>query len=264
MEWLSRPLVLTLPLVVLCLWTWWRAKTREDFRRADWLTGAAAFLLPSNLLMHAAAGSMSAWTPAKLDAWAFAADAYLGNPAFAVGRLLHSSPVLFATCLTAYDLLLTALFAAFALTVWFRPEEATHVAKTLMLVVFPLPLFYWLVPICGPSHAFPSFPQLPGPVKLAAMTISAAPNGMPSGHFVGALVFMWCLRHWLIGRVVGAAFVALTFLATLGLGEHYAVDLLMAVPYAGLVLWLGGRSMSGVGSHCTGRRDLRAACTSAG
>ncbi len=228
-------------LLVLCFWAWWRANTPSDRSRADWFTAAAAFSLPANLLFHAAAGSMSALRPLKLDAYAYALDGLLGQPAFAVGRLLHALPALSLISATAYDLLPMATLAAFGVTVWLRPNETKAVAISIMASMFLLPLFYLALPVCGPVYAFPSFPNLPGPLLTVPMALSAAPNGMPSGHFAGALIFAYCFRRWRAGRVAGAIFVALTLLSTLGLGEHYAVDLIAAIPYTVFVLWLGKR-----------------------
>jgi len=74
------------------------------------------------------------------------------------------------------------------------------------------------------------------------MTISAAPNGVPSVHTSTALLVLYFLRHWRFGMVAGSVFLGLTVLATLGSGQHYFFDLLCALPYSALILWLGSRS----------------------
>jgi hypothetical protein len=61
---------------------------------------------------------------------------------------------------------------------------------------------------------------------------------MPSLHLVVALLV--AASVWPLGwslRIAGVAFIALTVLATLGFGEHYAIDLLLAIPFAAAV-WL--------------------------
>ena len=42
------------------------------------------------------------------------------------------------------------------------------------------------------------------------------------------MLFLW---HWRLGKVIGIVFLVLTVVATLGSGEHYAFDLICAVPY---------------------------------
>lgn len=55
---------------------------------------------------------------------------------------------------------------------------------------------------------------------------------MPSLHFAWVLMLLWWTRGqraWL--RISAASFLILTALATLGLGEHYVLDLVVAVPF---------------------------------
>jgi hypothetical protein len=70
---------------------------------------------------------------------------------------------------------------------------------------------------------------------------------------------LWLLRHWKAGRIFGAVFLALTILATLGLGEHYIFDLFCAVPYAAIVLWIAGLSYKSVVLPSRSDGDLEAA-----
>jgi len=61
---------------------------------------------------------------------------------------------------------------------------------------------------------------------------------MPSGHFLGALLMYWFSRQcrWQV-HVGFAVFTALTALATVGLGEHYLVDLIAAIPFAAAIYY---------------------------
>ncbi|HLY40037.1 MAG TPA: phosphatase PAP2 family protein [Terracidiphilus sp.] len=68
--------------------------------------------------------------------------------------------------------------------------------------------------------------------------LNVPPNCFPSMHTVSALLVLYWLRHWKWGCVVGALHMLLTILATLGLGEHYTIDLLAAVPLCFLAQWL--------------------------
>src|SRR5262249_49506843 len=103
--------------------------------------------------------------------------------------------------------------------------------------------FYFLYPVCGPLFAFgEAFPASPPPAdELAGQWLYVAPkhgndmayrNGMPSLHLGSVLLAYWHARpygRW--ARGVAAVFVIGTFLATLGLGEHYLVDLVVAFPF---------------------------------
>jgi len=55
-----------------------------------------------------------------------------------------------------------------------------------------------------------------------------------------ALLLLWYSRKWKRGFVAGGLYALCTVLSTLGLGEHYVVDLLAAVPFTLLILWLSG------------------------
>jgi membrane-associated phospholipid phosphatase len=58
-------------------------------------------------------------------------------------------------------------------------------------------------------------------------------NAVPSLHSAWALLIWWSLRYsknWMRG--LATVFLALTLLATLGLGEHYPIDLVVALPFA--------------------------------
>ncbi len=56
---------------------------------------------------------------------------------------------------------------------------------------------------------------------------------MPSLHMAWAVLLWWYARglSWWT-RVIALAFVVFTILSTLGLGEHYFVDLVVAFPFA--------------------------------
>src|SRR5205085_8183990 len=58
-------------------------------------------------------------------------------------------------------------------------------------------------------------------------------NAMPSVHFACALLIWWNVaRLSLRWRIAAALFLLLTVFATLGFGEHYLIDLIVAVPFS--------------------------------
>jgi hypothetical protein len=107
-----------------------------------------------------------------------------------------------------------------------------------LLVGYALYLFY---PASGPVYAFPgSFPHAPpADLKLAPMTIDAPANAMPSLHVSSALLIWWSASRWRWASRTAFGYLVLTILATMGLGEHYLIDLVVAVPYALFIQSLG-------------------------
>jgi len=112
------------------------------------------------------------------------------------------------------------------------------------LVTGPLGvLFYNMVPATGPVHIFgQGFPWHPLSTTqamhlvLAPIQVAGARNAIPSLHMAWVLLVWWNskgLAAWI--RAIAAAFVVFTVLATLGTGEHYFVDLVVAFPFALMV-----------------------------
>jgi hypothetical protein len=101
-------------------------------------------------------------------------------------------------------------------------------------------VFYNMIPACGPGYLMGSkFPfemlstsqlkQLP----LERLPVAGARNAFPSLHLGWALLALWyseCLSRRT--RLAMAIFFVGTVFATLGLGEHYFVDLVAAFPFA--------------------------------
>jgi hypothetical protein len=104
-------------------------------------------------------------------------------------------------------------------------------------------LFYNMVPACGPVHIFrQDFPWHPLSTSqamhmvLETIPLKGARNAIPSLHMAWVLLAWWSskgLSRWI--RVIALAFVIFTVLATLGIGEHYFVDLVVAFPFAVMV-----------------------------
>jgi hypothetical protein len=118
--------------------------------------------------------------------------------------------------------------------------------RVLIALSVAMPLgviFYNLLPACGPFYLVGvMFPRTPPSVQQAAVLLSqvglfpGARNAFPSLHMAWALLAWWYskgLSSW--ARSFFFMFVALTVLATLGLGEHYFIDLVAAFPFALLV-----------------------------
>jgi hypothetical protein len=99
---------------------------------------------------------------------------------------------------------------------------------------------YNLFPACGPRALFgPAFPFHPLAVTdlprlaLEAVPILGARNAIPSLHIAWTLLAWWYSKGLSrVERAIVLAFLVLTVFATLGTGEHWFVDLVVAFPFA--------------------------------
>jgi hypothetical protein len=128
-----------------------------------------------------------------------------------------------------------------------RFKEGAFPAMLAFLVTGPIGiLFYNLFPASGPRNLFRSnFPFHPFPIAdlprlaLAPLAMPGPRNAMPSLHLAWTLLAWWYSRglSWM-ERAVAFAFLALTAFATMGTGEHFFVDLVVAFPFALLICGL--------------------------
>jgi len=107
-------------------------------------------------------------------------------------------------------------------------------------------LFYNLFPALGPSYIFGDrFPWHPlawsqlSRLFVEPVALPGLRNAMPSLHAAWAyLVFWYARRLSVLERAMAVVVVVFTLLATLGTGEHYFIDLVVAVPYTLFILAL--------------------------
>jgi hypothetical protein len=126
-----------------------------------------------------------------------------------------------------------ALFVASA-----GKREASVLARALLLAPAVAYLGYFLYPAAGPRYLFgAAYPHATGlleRIPLSPGVIIPYPrNCMPSLHTAWALLLVLnagAAGRWL--RVALIGHLGLTVIGTLGLGEHYLVDLVIAVPFA--------------------------------
>jgi hypothetical protein len=181
--------------------------------------------------------------PIKLDYFLYSFDTSLGMQlSFAAANLTHAFPVLFWIEAMVYN----------SLGFWFSLVYAVHAIYDLKSRISILTLFianafigfslYFLFPAMGPKYAFPSFPVLPGQIHPVVALLNGTPNAMPSLHFGGTLLICWLSQPWKWFYRITIALSALTALATLGLGEHYFIDLVVAVPYALAIFALSAKT----------------------
>lgn len=123
----------------------------------------------------------------------------------------------------------------------YKDKQAALPVAIAFVITGPLGILcYNLLPGTGPIHLFgPNFPFHPLTIEAAksmvleALPIKGARNAIPSLHMTWVLLAWWSSRGTSkVVRAVALAFVIFTVFATLGMGEHYFVDLVVAFPFA--------------------------------
>jgi PAP2 superfamily protein len=176
-------------------------------------------------------------TPTTCDVMLWRLDGLLGfEPSIVAMAIASTIPGLWEVLKISYH---QGLLVAMALAAVADAGPWRFVAKVAVATALGYALF-WVVPACGPSFF------LYGPAGTPR-------NAMPSLHMVWAIF----VRGRVGGKGVGArlaadVFIILTVLSTLGLGEHYLVDLVAAVPFwlafEALWRWRGFSKRAGANS----------------
>jgi hypothetical protein len=162
---------------------------------------------------------------------------------FLMGQAFWTWPWLRFFCLVIYIALPLPLALVYAAHLRGKKENAFAVMLAF-LVTGPFGILcYNMVPAIGPAHLFgAAFPF--HPLSAAeAMRLNVVPilttgprNAMPSLHLAWVLLVWWNSRglsRWI--RAIAITFVILTAMATIGTGEHYFVDLVVAFPFSLMV-----------------------------
>lgn len=194
------------------------------------------FVEPLNTASISTVELLNAHRTARYDLYAYAFSRLFGAPSFTLGQFLVAHRWLFLILKVHYEGLAVVLTSVYLLYYFWCPEEKRVVALAMVFsLVGALPIYYFF-PVSGPYYAFPGFPRIPGPITPHVIFLTAVPNGVPSNHLslsILSAIFLWRFRY---ARALGVVFVAMTVVETLGFGEHYLLDLLVAVPYS-LLCW---------------------------
>jgi hypothetical protein len=184
------------------------ATERQDAR--DALFNLAAWLPAAYLIVGAVLLGVHFLTPHTIDAeidFGFACSIMDWASQHSVVDLLFRM---------VYAALLLAMSLALA-----SSEEPYEAARCMLLAALLAVPLYIAFPACGPRWALdPSAPR----------------NCIPSLHLTWALIFVYVSSprfRWLF-----AIFAVLTAIATLTTGEHYLIDLIVAVPFSMLCIWV--------------------------
>ena len=179
--------------------------------------------------------------PKTLDLYLLSFDGSLRvQLAFTVGQYYSRFSWLHNSALLAYVGLAIPITLVYTGRL-IRFREGAFPSMLAFLIAGPMGILcYNLFPACGPHYVFgQAFPFHPLPtailsrLALQPAAVSGWRNAMPSLHLAWTLLAWWYSKglSW-IERLVAFAFLAMTVLATLGTGEHYFVDLVVAFPFA--------------------------------
>jgi len=230
-------------LVVLALRAIWCVAAE---RRVTLLTFCAAFLFVAS---EWCASYFLLWgeriRPRTLDLYLYSFDASLGvQPAVVLGQMFARFPWFGWASTVIYIGLPIALGLAFAGCVVRNQTKALR-ALVAFLITGPIgACFYTMFPALGPVHLFlAKFPWHTLTVDqarrlfLEPISLPGPRNAIPSLHAAWVFLAYWYARKLSIVERIGAAiFVFFTLCSTLGTGEHYFVDLVVAVPFTVMIL----------------------------
>lgn len=150
------------------------------------------------------------------------------DPSHLMGHVTH----------TVYDILGFLFFPLLALLVGEHKVRSMNVWRTLFVPYVVAALCYLWLPATGPGNAIMGYPAtVAAPQELQAVMVSVVPaprNAMPSLHLSSAIwILMLCAalaRKWIFALSV--LYALGTAWATVAIGEHYVVDLVVAMPFA--------------------------------
>jgi hypothetical protein len=162
---------------------------------------------------------------------------------FLMGQLFWTWLWVRFVCLVIYIALPLPLALVYAAQLRRKRENALAVMLAFLVTGPVGVLFYNMLPACGPVHAFPAAfpfhpPSIADVMHMSVITIplKGARNAIPSLHMAWVLLVWWNskgLARWV--RAIALLFVVLTTMATLGTGEHYFIDLVVAFPFSLMV-----------------------------
>jgi PAP2 superfamily len=175
------------------------------------------------------------------DEMLFSFDKIFGYPEFFLGRIFLAVPLVLVLAKVVYFILLIPVVVVHLALPDRRLRWRLWTSVALM-GLFGV-IFYYFCPAAGPIYVFHEYPRIPAvDAPVVKFIPNLIPNCTPSVHLAMALLVLLysrlCGRAW---QVLGWVFLGLTVLVTLGLGEHYVIDLVLGVPFAGAIDGLADR-----------------------
>jgi len=190
--------------------------------------------------------------PRTMDLYAYAFDGSLGfQPSFVIGQIFRDHPAVGAIGRFTYFSLPLAMAMVYAAHLRRKKESLLFILELFMAAGILGYIFYLAFPATGPAYvAGPEFPYSPLAdlrdlvVRPVAINWVIPRNAMPSLHVTWALLIWFnCkpLGRW--ARALSLALLIATLFDTLGTGEHYFIDLVVAFPFAVAIQALCTRSL---------------------
>lgn len=215
--------------------------------------GSTAFLwvLLGSLALGVATHGTLQVTPVLLplthDVNLWMIDAAYGHFGRSVAMMADAMPAWVQSTTTfVYSLLAVMFFPQIAWLIREQKNRNLHGWRTMVVPFFIAVLCYAWLPATAPIAAFEGlYPKSMPPLEHMSSGLVSVPqamrNAMPSMHLSGAiLIFMVsaAFRHkWI--ALLAFVFTLGTAWATLALGEHYVIDLVVALPFSvAMGLWL--------------------------
>lgn len=200
----------------------------------------AAFMVFAGMVLE----RTQIWHPKVLDLYLFSFDASLHvQLSFLVGQMYSLWPW-FKEIGTALYIGLPIPLAMVYSGHLVRDRRKVYPAMVAFLVTGPIGiLFYNLFPALGPAHIFlGDFPWHPMTTLQAShlfrepVAVKGVQNAIPSLHMAWVLLAWWYSRGLSVWeRSIALTFVVFTAFATLGTGEHYFIDLVVAYPFSVMI-----------------------------
>lgn len=211
---------------------------RREARAAALVRLGNAAVLPMFLVAVLPALHLTAvWHPETYDNALYRIDAAFGGQAsFALSRLFLQEPILDTLCRYVY-LLLPIAVAALIVVPDKRPARASMIEAFVAAGALGFAVYH-LCPASGPIYAFRAVfpyatPRAEDISPLPAVLTGLPRNCVPSLHTTWALFLVWHARpKGAVATALAVIWLVFTEMATLGLGEHYVADLVVAVPFA--------------------------------
>ena len=223
-----------------------RIGANSGMERSRWidLLAVASLIHISALAIPFFRDQTARWLPAIVDLPIARLDEAFGaQPSAAMAEIFAALPALHSLSLAAYAFVQLPIVVVAA--VHWKTKDPADVSILPAFIIGSMIGFtcYWLTPAIGPRAYFGAdFPLAHATAGyLANLPVfdfdpGHPRNAMPSMHISwAALVFLYTRGFPMWARFYAGAFALLTACATLGLGEHYLMDLVVAAPLVLLV-----------------------------
>jgi len=217
--------------------------------------GFTFFVLGSSRLLNLS----SLLFPKTMDVYAYSFDGSLGfQPGFLVGRLFRSSALIGTVGVGLYAALPLAMAIVYAAHLRLKKSTPLSLLEIFMTAGLLGYFLYLIFPAAGPLYLVGrQFPYAPIPyahlrdlmlrgrvLTHVVMSPDICRNAMPSLHMAWAILMAFnCRPFSRLVREAAVLYVFATILGTLGTGEHYFIDLVVAFPFAVAVQALGTHSV---------------------